>query len=237
MNQCTKHCRMHFCNSRECKYGLSDNSPIDGIFHFFSDKCTCISSDSKQTLGVIPRKYSFYNTTQQDVKMTNFCGIKMGQVKTFENKEELISQNYTILHLGNCGECSNEHDLQIYKNTAMTLTGLATKCAVYRLLFGTKAALNCIHQNIGFTKNCATCWLQNMECTATHCLWTCLLGDKNSTQGLTPCHACDEYHCGGRSKFGGEDDYGFRGCAGLTRRRAGIITDIKREQYEIYQNQ
>ena len=70
--------------------------------------------------------------------------------------------------------------------------------------------------------------VENVECTKEHCWFPCMmetfLGIESSTQdSLSRCLACDEKNCGPA----------FASCAGMTRRRAGILTDISRNAKEV----
>lgn len=128
-----------------------------------------------------------------------------------------------IKHCGCCGACSNTIDLKVYSENA-DLTEDARKCAIDRLFESTKPCF----ERLGMTSECSDCWAKNVECTKQHCLFPCMmesfLGIDSSTEtSLSKCLACDE-------KFCGPD---FAACAGLTRRRAGIVSDIYRDPREV----
>lgn len=125
-------------------------------------------------------------------------------------------------HCGTCGTCSNTHDYHVYANTSNTLTGDARSCALSGLFGGDEQA--CLEKT-GLSHNCTKCWVRNMHCTRKNCLYPCAweLFYPVSGSRLSRCLACDEHHCV-------ED---FLTCAGMSRRRAGIRTDIRRDHSEI----
>jgi len=126
-----------------------------------------------------------------------------------------------LYHCGKCGSCSNGHDYAVYVNTSGTLTGDARTCALSGLFGGDEQV--CLEET-GLSSNCTKCWVENMHCTRKNCLYPCaweLFYPGGS--GLSRCFACDEYYC--------VND--FLSCAGMSRRRAGILTDIHRDASEI----
>ena len=134
-----------------------------------------------------------------------------------------------VLNCGNCGPCSNVHDIQIYHATPTTLTGIMTSCAIGDLLFH-QDAYTCLKERAGMTDGCTECWVLNYRCTTHHCLQTCIkhrlfpflpsLTPWDSGP-LDPCFACDEKFCGPV----------FVACAGANRRRVGIESDIERDRH------
>jgi hypothetical protein len=133
------------------------------------------------------------------------------------------------VHQGACGACSTPTDRRVYRRTRDTLTDKATRCAFEYLLLGRDMASSCVERSIGFTEGCRECWLDNMACSIVHCRDVCLasrLGrEPKTTNGeLNDCLACDEHYCGGR----------FMACAGATRRRSSILTDIERPDDQVW---
>ena len=132
-----------------------------------------------------------------------------------------------VLNCGHCGHCSNVQDIRIYHETAESLTTIMTNCARNNFLWG-EDTLRCLQKASGLSTECAKCWVGNYECNTQHCLKTCVKHrffpflpswrDWNSAP-LDPCIACDEKLCGP----------GFVECAGANRRRAGIVSDIQRD--------
>lgn len=146
---------------------------------------------------------------------------------TYPTYADAKAQNATVMHCGNCGECSNSHDINIYKETRNTLTETSKNCAIKALFFGARAARACLNRNVGFTQGCLNCWVQNIQCTKQLCLKTCigyfLFGIGKHVGKLDPCLACDEEKCGP----------GFAACAGANRRRCGIKSDIARPDEQV----
>ena len=131
-----------------------------------------------------------------------------------------------VLNCGHCGACSNLHDIRLYHEQRLTLTGTMEECARGDLLFGNDVYV-CLKEKAGMTDGCTKCWVLNYECNIQHCVRTCVkqrffkflpsLGDWNSDPA-DPCFACDEKLCGPV----------FVECAGANRRRVGVVSDIQR---------
>ena len=142
-----------------------------------------------------------------------------------------------VSHCGSCGDCSNSDDLRVYEKLNMTLTCAARKCAIvdvfdaFDVFDVFDGAVKCFDDTINFTEKCRDAWFENIDCDKKHCMFVCLwenyfVPDWDFLHGdsrLTRCLACDERHC---------LDI-FLKSAGMTRRRAGIKTDIKRDDSEI----
>lgn len=129
-----------------------------------------------------------------------------------------------VEHCGCCGNCSTVVDYNLYLSKKDTLTEEARSCALDNL-FGD--AEKCM-EDVGLTPGCAYCWNENIKCTRSNCWFPCMvetwLGISTNQNGsLSKCLACDEVNCLD----------GFIGCAGMSRRRAGIETDIVRDISEV----
>ena len=152
------------------------------------------------------------------------CGMDF---QTYESHSAAQQANVPVRHCGNCGACSNDHDIQIYEKTKNTLTTTTKRCAMASLVFGLSVTKRCMIQFVGFTDNCRDCWMENIACTRKKCTKTCikymLLGKGDFVGKLNPCLACDERECGPA----------FAKCAGANRRRAGIVSDIARPDEEV----
>jgi len=143
----------------------------------------------------------------------------------YPNASDAHAAGDSIQHCGQCGACSNEHDINIYNTTADSLTNAATKCAFLSFI-GEDRVRTCLDQHVGFTHDCNDCWVANVMCDRYACEWICLLsilsGQKKNDPGpagkLNSCLECDEKLCGPA----------FIRCAGANRRRAGIPSDIGR---------
>ena len=140
-----------------------------------------------------------------------------------------LSGGAAPIHCGECGHCSNAHDMEIYDATKDTLTGTATRCSLRIFTGGAEAVKDCFRESVGFTEACNDCWTANVVRNQRHCKFTCTLsmlaGEKNNdeTGELTSCLLCDEKMCGPE----------FLRCAGANRRRAGITSDIQRRSAEV----
>ncbi|CAB9516267.1 expressed unknown protein [Seminavis robusta] len=135
-----------------------------------------------------------------------------------------------ILNCGGCGGCSNRHDIKLYHDKRDTLTGIMVECAQADFIFRGDA-LECLKERSGLTEHCASCWVLNYVCNTHNCIRTCIkhrylpfLPSWNAwnSEPLDPCIACDEKLCGPV----------FVDCAGANRRRAGVITDIERDNQQ-----
>jgi hypothetical protein len=142
----------------------------------------------------------------------------------YDNNVTDTCQN--IPHCGTCGSCSTKQDYSEYRNKSETLTGIAKSCALESIL-GDGAA--CFERDTELTRPCIDCWMENVQCTRTNCFVPCVWelmtgkGQNIDAQTLSKCFACDEYYC----------LEGFINCAGMSRRRAGVVTDIDRDRTEI----
>eukprot|EP00594_Rhizosolenia_setigera_P018254 CAMPEP_0178975390 /NCGR_PEP_ID=MMETSP0789-20121207/23107_1 /TAXON_ID=3005 /ORGANISM="Rhizosolenia setigera, Strain CCMP 1694" /LENGTH=121 /DNA_ID=CAMNT_0020664073 /DNA_START=201 /DNA_END=566 /DNA_ORIENTATION=+ len=101
---------------------------------------------------------------------------------------------------------------------------------IHQYGFGREGAARCMKEEVGFTKACEECWIDNIECTFSNCMFTCiksnvLVGESNNNDDdeLNDCLYCDEVMCGEK----------FTLCAGANRRRAGIESDIDRDDGEL----
>ena len=145
--------------------------------------------------------------------------------KSYQN---CFSEKYNFLHCGNCGHCSNENDLTIYKKYNQVLTRDATHCSFFAFI-NNFLVQKCFENYIGFTKPCSICWTKNVICDYKKCMNICLntiiknKKNNNENGSLNTCLQCDETNCGPE----------FINCAGATRRRAGIVTDIHRYSQEM----
>jgi hypothetical protein len=149
-------------------------------------------------------------------------------IDTFENMTvaEAYPEPVTVAHCGDCGKCSNPHDVNIYDDTKNTLFDTTLTCGKRAFIWGRRTADKCMMENVGFTEPCNECWVENILCDLRYCIFTCiwygLFNEANTGQDqktLNPCTRCDELRCGPE----------FVTCAGVNRRRAGILSDIERD--------
>ena len=131
-----------------------------------------------------------------------------------------------VMHCGNCGKCSNMHDINIYRKKANTLTKSVTHCA-FLSFFGVGRL--CMKRSVQFTSPCLDCWMENIACTRKKCLSVCIVPAflnrqaKSNGTVLNQCLKCDEEMCGPS----------FKACAGANRRRCAIPTDIDRPEDQL----
>lgn len=145
----------------------------------------------------------------------------------YSSKDTAHSHNTGVMHCGNCGKCSNIHDISIYKTMDKVLTSKTAYCS-FLSIFG--RGRSCMKKHVGFTSECLDCWMENIKCTRKHCATLCIIPvlfkkvskSHNGTM-LNKCLQCDEDKCGPA----------FKKCAGANRRRCGIATDIARPDEEM----
>jgi len=188
------------------------------------------SSLEKRAFLRAPSTMSLYNTSDVCAKRNNMS-VSNIDFRTFPSSQDAHDDDYKVAHCGQCGHCSNPIDIGIQAKTVKTLTTTSKKCALMSLTGGLKAVHKCLEKNVGFTKPCEDCWVENIKCTKTHCKFTCLLsllneitGGTNSTNkadgSLNDCLQCDERMCGPQ----------FLKCSGSNRRRLGLPSDIGRDR-------
>ena len=136
-----------------------------------------------------------------------------------------------VAHCGECGKCSNPHDVRIYDETKNTLFKESIKCAKHALVGGRRAVRRCMKQRVGLTNDCNDCWTENIICSVRSCIFSCMfqamfvkgIYDGSGVEQLNRCTHCDEVRCGPA----------FLKCAGANRRRSGIHSDIQRDEREV----
>jgi hypothetical protein len=185
---------------------------------------TCACSSSGRELGEVARLNRPDGPVPPGESVCGTDGV------TYGDRDAAAAHGTTPLHAGPCGMCSNAADIAVYRKTADTLTEISTRCAFLNTVFGETVGAACMTRNAGLSPACTDCWIENMSCTATHCLGVCLASrmkrePRNYADGrLNDCLACDEAYCGGP----------FIQCAGANRRRAGIVSDIQRPQTQLW---
>lgn len=192
----------------------------------------------QRSISQSPTTFAFYNSsrvcaTGNDIGIDDFLDadqqvlVRKDTMKTFNSSEEAHQHEFEVVHCGDCGQCSTWNDMRILADTKTTLTKRSKLCAARGFFGGKKAIAKCVHDTIGFTTPCQDCWVNDMMCTFSNCVYTCLksiyiLGErknvKNGGLKLNSCLECDERMCGPA----------FLDCAGVNRRRLGIESDIHR---------
>ena len=227
--QCNRSCRLEFCQANDSLCFISND--ITGKRKKINKRDKCLCSAPKLFSGTreVNRMSPATDTWALDAQIVEYCAIPpdlnyTGDAKTYPSKEAAEADYAILLHAGACGQCSSINDHEVYNETRFTLTKTSTKGAFFSI-FSRKAAKN-VMLDTGMTDGCSECWVENMRHTLIHCFGRCMFGDRSSCTKdgeLTDCLLCDEVHSG----------VFFRNCAGMTRRRAGIVTDICRKPSEI----
>ena len=227
--QCSRSCRIEFCDKNDSLCFIGGGISGRRIHAWERDKCECTAPKLFNGTKIINRYSPATDTWELDNKTVTACAVPpaanfTGPAKTYPSKEAADNDGAIFLHMGNCGQCSNFNDRDVYNKTAFTLTKTSTMGAFFSI-FSRKSAAHKMEET-GLTETCVDCWVENMRHTLIHCFGRCMFGDRSScgkNGELTDCLLCDEVHSG----------VFFRECAGMTRRRAGIVTDICRKPGEI----
>ena len=225
--QCNRSCRLHLCEYPNMSQCLLDKS-IKGTRKSPSNRKKCICQAPK--LGIenleIDRMAKPTDTWAVDKNETRFCAVPQNSSLgfTYPSREDAEADGALLLHLGPCGMCSSIDDKTAYNKTSKTLTKISTSAAIAAVFSESLARKKLSKANLA--DKCIDCWIGNIHQTLIHCFGRCIFGDRSGcgkNGELTDCLYCDEVHSG----------MYFRQCAGMTRRRAGIETDICRKPGEI----
>ncbi len=158
-----------------------------------------------------------------------------GAFETFDTAQQAQQAGCTIAHCGACGDCSNPSDIEVFVETRKTLAHQAKKCSIQAIFGNDEELIDCLENEIGFTRSCTTCWAENMRNTAKQCKWTCLssilmgfdsqntIDDAQDYKMLSQCVFCDEKRSGPA----------FVECSGVARRRLGIPSEFERDPTEL----
>lgn len=153
----------------------------------------------------------------------------------YSTAEEALADNMTVAHCGECAHCSNIKDIETYVKTRKSITIQAKKCGKIAVFGSTEDLHECLNETIGFSDDCRRCWVENMQCDAKLCIFTCMktlftgflarnnVPQSGDTGRLNWCLQCDEKRCG----------TAFVTCSGVARRRLGIESAIERNRDEI----
>merc|ERR1719461_706270 len=71
------------------------------------------------------------------------------------------------------GACLAGQDRSTISSRFDTLKGDVQMCAIRCILSGTDCVQSCV-ENLGFTKHCASCWVDLASCTRNSCILSCL---------------------------------------------------------------
>lgn len=229
--QCTRSCRLEFCSNSS----MSDTNCLldSGIKGWRTNKaskkkCTCLAPKLFEGMKEINRYVKAADTWSFDEQETRYCAVPINSTDgfgiTYLTKEEVDNDNALILHKGPCGQCSSISDKEAYNVTAHNLTHISKMGAILSI-FSRKLARKKM-ETAKLNNKCNECWIENMHQTLVHCFGKCARIYKSNCKEngeINDCLYCDEVHSG----------MYFRRCAGMTRRRAGIETDICRKPGEI----
>jgi len=148
-------------------------------------------------------------------------------IRTFHSLDNAHDANYSVIHCGECGHCSNWNDLRLQWTTRTYLAESAKECTKEILFGGTVDDVQECNEEIGFTEDCAMCWTVDEMCAKDRCFFIFLQSvftngvsqfSVNENGNDITAAACDEALCGPE----------FVPCSGATRRRMNIVSDISR---------
>lgn len=155
----------------------------------------------------------------------NEAGANDLNITTFDSPDAAISANYSIIHCGACGACSNWNDLKLQWTTRNQLAGDAQNCARKSLFGSADSVQECNREEIGFTEECARCWTTDELCAKKNCafiyLQSLMINNINNFRvgpNEITSATCDEALCG----------IDFTKCSGANRRRMNIVSTISR---------
>ncbi len=255
-----------FFTGSEIEQRVVNRLPNTNDFYTTSDVCVLILPGLYERL--LSNESTLLSNTTTLKNITNVTALEVAIKRTTQPQQQsnssksrllppLVAKTYAsssliqknnnatiFAHCGDCGSCSNPHDIAIYAATRDTLLGISTDCAKHGLVGGRRAASACMVTKVGLTPGCNRCWVDNIMCDLRWCLFSCLWhrtinklfqewggGGQNkkrnrtNVQPLNACTTCDEKRCGPA----------FITCAGVNRRRAGILSDISRQNSEVCQ--
>jgi hypothetical protein len=193
------------------------------------------TTDSGNILSILSRRSSLQLTQLQVASQSPSPLITMHTLPSATVAQS--TPDTLIAHCGDCGQCSNPHDIALYDTTKHTLLPDSKACAHTALFLGRERGRQCLHDRVGFTEGCNDCWMDNIMCDVRKCAFVCLwhtlvtstsVGGGSSSnskelgtesQALNPCTLCDEVRCGPA----------FVQCAGANRRRSGILSELQRD--------
>lgn len=147
-------------------------------------------------------------------------------IRTFDSLQDVYDANYTAVHCGECGSCSNWDDLSLQWTTRDTLSDKAKECTKQSIMGSSEETQTCNEDTIGFTEECAMCWTDDELCARDNCMFiflqAFLFTNEVTNYNVGPdditSATCDEALCGPA----------FVPCSGATRRRMNIVSDIPR---------
>lgn len=188
-----------------------------------------------------PMVHNMMNRASKHVRDSRVCAIDLVdqesleyRLVTFPSHDLALAEGMVVTHQHQCGACSGLHDLAIYLETE----DMVTPSRVCARKLGLRNKKDCFIEKIGFSEKCAELWAYNAWNTAITCSRTCLKDyglaniirnrfpdDHLDDEGqIRPCILCDEVKSVPAYNYG----------AGRTRRNSGIISELPRDEDEIY---
>ena len=127
---------------------------------------------------------------------------KCGDVRTFDDEVLAARSNYTIVHCGACGHCSNWNDLELQWTTRYSVADQSQQCATENMFGSVDELTSCLARDIGFTLPCAHCWAEDIMCTKRFCtfiylqsLMTNQLSNFEAGPDTITSATCEEANC------------------------------------------
>ena len=87
------------------------------------------------------------------------------------------------------GNCGNAADMATFYRTKATMKAGIQGCLIGCIGSGAACAVQCVHEQVGLSVDCATCWANEGQCTVNHCLLPCLAPNSDA------CKACSKAQC------------------------------------------
>lgn len=183
---------------------------LDASYTGDTKGCYIVPEYVDSNSNTIPERV-YFSTTGGDCSSNRICVVK-----------KLSGVDTRLIHCGQCGQCSTVQDANALYTHSNTLSNELKKCSVYEVAGGQIDI--CVDDNLDFTESCKDCYKENIKCTKQHCEFECgyeVFMDIEPSKDGNPskCVACFENKCGEQ----------FRSCAGITRQRAGLITELERQ--------
>eukprot|EP01105_Mastigella_eilhardi_P015706 TRINITY_DN3593_c0_g1_i4.p1 TRINITY_DN3593_c0_g1~~TRINITY_DN3593_c0_g1_i4.p1 ORF type:complete len:535 (+),score=82.30 TRINITY_DN3593_c0_g1_i4:155-1759(+) len=87
------------------------------------------------------------------------------------------------------GLCGNPADMATMKTHYSTMQAAIEQCLIKCAIQGFDCAVDCIHDEVGFSQKCAQCWGEMGECTLQRCATKCVIPNSEK------CFDCCEKYC------------------------------------------
>ena len=175
-------------------------SAAKGTAHFYETENVC-AMELPEVLLEAQRSNSTTEAVDLDIPKTSYYFDPI-IIKTLANETEASDNNTTIATCGQCGKCSNPHDIKIYDDTKTTLFDDSFACSKRGLFGGVRTTRKCMKERVGFTTGCSgksqteinlissclsllichshsvfyriDCWAKNIQCSIRKCAFTCM---------------------------------------------------------------